>query len=230
MSLLHFSFWVPYFIVSEGSPEEQRVCSNGSAPPSQSILEGLVLAEERKGLPGTHPFCRPWMWWRTSIAAEGTRGTIKGCVFGLEKVWDIHTNSASPHSGKAKTLGVLRQKLVQLILVVPSRFTAIIQWGTEASLKTYSTACPWLKAVDPGDIIYRGALPHTREHAHHSPSKSGSQIFSWLGGKPLAILLGRLLLPDFKCKIINPGATGNHLNSFCPIKNTRTSVKWGLGS
>lgn len=45
----------------------------------------------------------------------------------------IHTGSASHHVGKVRTLDVLRKKIDQMALVVPNRYTAIIQWDVEAS-------------------------------------------------------------------------------------------------
>lgn len=48
-------------------------------------------------------------------------------------VGQIHTGSASQHVGKVRTLDVLRKKIDQMALVVPNRYTAIIQWDVEAS-------------------------------------------------------------------------------------------------
>lgn len=50
-----------------------------------------------------------------------------------DSVEQIHTGSASLHAGKVRILDVLRKKLDQMTLVVPNRYTAIIQWDIEAS-------------------------------------------------------------------------------------------------
>lgn len=72
---------------------------------------------------------------RNICSCRGSKGNQQGkCLWVGESLGQTRIGSSPPHSGTAKTLGVLRQKPVQLILVVPSRFTTIIQWDVEASL------------------------------------------------------------------------------------------------
>lgn len=44
--------------------------------------------QRRKGILRICLISWSWMWWRTSAAAERTKGPTKECIFGLEALWD----------------------------------------------------------------------------------------------------------------------------------------------
>lgn len=164
MSLLHFSLWVPCFGVPGGSPEEQRVVLKQFCSPLPVYPWRLCAGRGEKRTFVDSSLLQALEVMKNLCNCRGSKGNRQGmCLWVGESVGQVRISSASPCSGKAKTVGVLSKKQVQLILVVPNRLTAIIQWNTEASLKSYSTACQWWKAADPGDIIDVCAPPHPED-------------------------------------------------------------------